>query len=321
MNAWTPSNSLQPQRPKLFWSVARDYLELIRFSHTIFALPFAALAVVWSWMVPFPDGASAPNSIGRWVGVLLCMVTARSFAMAWNRWADADIDRRNQRTASRHIPAGKLKGSSVFLFACLCAIGFLLSCTLFLPNWLPILLAIPVLFFLAGYSYAKRFTWLAHHWLGAALMMAPICAWIAMRGEVVQVRLGDLTPAVLLGTAVLFWVSGFDILYACQDAEFDRRAKLHSIPARFGVRGALRIAAICHAAMWCVLWTMGWFLPELSLGWIWSLSVLAIGGLLVYEHSIVRPEDLTKVNVAFFQVNALISMVLLAVGSLDALLR
>ncbi len=231
-------------------------------------------------------------------------------------------DRRQEPSdAGRHIPAGKLTGRSVLFFALLCAFGFLLSCLLFLPNTLPIYLSVPVLLFLAGYSHAKRFTWLAHHWLGTALMLAPICAWIAVRGEVVQMTLSDLWPPIALGLAVLLWVSGFDILYACQDADFDRRENLKSIPARFGVRGALRIAAACHALMWCVLLALGWLLPELSLSWIWFVSVLAIGGLLVYEHSIVKPDDLSKVNIAFFQVNAFISMLLLAVGSLDALLR
>lgn len=303
------------------------YLSMIRFSHTIFALPFAALSVVWTLSMPTPEATSsdivgsAPSSWLRWLGVLSCMVTARSFAMAWNRWADAEIDGRNLRTQNRHIPSGQLSSTAVMVFAVACGSLFIASCLLFLPNWIPLLSSLPVLAFLAGYSYAKRWTWAVHFWLGTALMLAPICAWVAVRGEVVMAKPIDLLPAIWLGLSVLFWVAGFDIIYACQDEAFDRAEKLQSLPAWIGATGALRVAALCHAIMWVLLLGLGWLVPDLSLGWIWWLAVLAIGGLLCYEHWIVDPRDLSRVNTAFFHVNAVISSVLFAVGSIDSIWR
>src|SRR5947209_11949690 len=209
----------------------RHLLELIRFSHTVFALPFALLSAALAWKdEPF-----------RWpdlLGVLLCMVAARSFAMAFNRLADRHLDAKNPRTATRHLPAGTLSVATVALFTVACCGGFVASTLLFLwrdpPNPWPLYLCGPVLLFVLGYSLTKRFTALAHFWLGAALMLAPVAAWIAVKG------LADMTVPLLLGAAVMFWVAGFDILYACQDAAFDRAHGLHSVPARVGVRASLR---------------------------------------------------------------------------------
>ena len=162
---------------------------------------------------------------GRWqelVGILLCMVAGRSAAMAFNRLADRKIDALNPRTASRHLPAGILSVASVAMFAAISSAAFIASTLMFLPNRLPLYLAVPMLLFLLGYSYTKRFTVLAHFWLGAALGLAPICAWIAIRGEIVMVNPRDLLPVLFLGGAVMLWVAGFDIIYACQDVEFDR---------------------------------------------------------------------------------------------------
>ena len=182
---------------------------------------------------------------------------------------------------------------------------------MFLPeNPWPLRLSSPVLLWLLGYSLAKRFTSLAHVWLGVALGMAPAAAWVAFRGEL------SLTP-VLLGLAVTFWVSGFDILYACQDYDFDTKAGLHSIPARFGIGRSLKIAALLHLVMVCMLVGVGISMP---LGWIYFGGVLVVASLLVYEHSLVKPEDLSKVNVAFFQMNILISMGLLCVTLADLLI-
>ena len=177
------------------------------------------------------------------------MVCARSAAMAFNRIADRRLDAANPRTRSRHLPAGLLTVRSVAVFTILCSAGFVAGTLLFWPNPLPVCLSVPVLAFLLGYSYAKRFTMLAHFWLGAALMLAPISAWIALRGELVLAEPADLVPPALLGLAVLLWVAGFDIIYACQDVDFDVRAKLHSVPARLGVASALRLAAGCHVGM------------------------------------------------------------------------
>lgn len=279
----------------------RQLLELVRFSHTVFALPFALLSAALAWRdEPF-----------RWqdlVGILLCMVFARSAAMAFNRLADRRLDARNPRTSNRHLPAGTLSVGAVAAFTVLTAAGFVASTLLFLlrepPNPWPLYLSGPVLLFVFGYSLTKRFTSLAHFWLGAALMLAPVAAWISVKG------MTDLLPPTLLGLAVLFWVSGFDILYACQDADFDRRAGLHSVPARFGVPVSLRIAAACHAVMFGLLVGLGFASPHL--GAVYFAGLAAIGALLVYEHRLVRPDDLTRVNRAFFHVNGVISVGLFA---------
>jgi 4-hydroxybenzoate polyprenyltransferase len=191
----------------------------------------------------------------------------------------------------------------------ICSLGFVTATLLFLPNPWPFYLAIPVLLWLLGYSYSKRFTSLAHFWLGVSLSLAPIAAWIALRGDL------ELPP-ILLATAVLFWVSGFDIIYACQDVEFDRTVSLRSVPKMFGVQHALWIAAACHALMIVPLLGLGLVYP---LGPIYFVGVAAVAGLLIYEHALVRPDDLTRVNVAFFQVNVVISMGLLIVAVVDLL--
>ena len=299
----------------------RHLLEMIRFSHTLFALPFALLAAVMAWTTPLP-GTSQPPPL-RWqhlAGILICMVAARSAAMAFNRLADRHIDAGNPRTRLRHLPAGTLSLGSVALFTLASSAAFLGGTLLFLPNWLPLALSVPVLLFLLGYSYTKRFTSLAHFWLGAALMLAPICAWIAIRGEYLLDQPGDILPAVVLGAAVLAWVSGFDIIYACQDAEFDRQSRLRSVPATLGIVGALRVAAICHLLTLVLLAALPWLCPQLPLGWIYGAGVAAVAALLVYEHALVRPDDLTRVNAAFFNVNVVISVGLLIVGAIDLLL-
>ena len=173
----------------------------------------------------------------------------------------------------------------------------------------------PVLLFLAGYSYAKRFTSLAHFWLGTALALSPIAAWIAIRGEAVIANPIDLLPAITLGGAVLTWVAGFDIIYACQDYESDRQARLHSVPVALGIPGALRLAAVCHALTVALLACLPLVYP--LFGWLFWAAVLAVAILLVYEHALVRPNDLSRVNAAFFNVNAVISIGLFVVGTLD----
>ncbi len=239
------------------------------------------------------------------------MAAARSAAMAFNRLADRSYDALNPRTAARHLPAGKLSARSVAFFTAASATAFVAATLLFLPNRWPLYLAVPVLLWLLGYSYAKRFTLLAHFWLGISLSMAPLAAWIALRGDIAW-------PPVFLAEAVLFWVAGFDIIYACQDVDFDRRAGLRSIPRRLGVRNALRFAAGCHALMIAPLIILGLVYP---LGFVYFAGVAAVAALLVYEHALVRPDDLSRVNVAFFQVNIVISMGLLAVGVIDLLVR
>jgi 4-hydroxybenzoate polyprenyltransferase len=324
----------------------RHYLELIRFSHTIFALPFALLAAVMAWhlraieMTKFAGPArddllkysafrDRPPGTHLWIvplawrwqellGILLCMVTARSFAMAANRLTDRKLDAANPRTAGRHLPAGILSETSVAAIAAASAIGFVAATLLFLPNRLPLYLSLPVLAFLAGYSYAKRFTSLAHFWLGAALALSPVAAWIAVRGDAVLANPIDLLPGLVLGGAVLTWVAGFDVIYACQDYDADTRAGLHSLPVWLGISGALRLAAACHVATIAILACLPLVYPPL--GWIYWAGIGAVAVLLIYEHSLVRPDDLSRVNLAFFRVNAVISLGLFAVATLDLLL-
>jgi 4-hydroxybenzoate polyprenyltransferase len=335
----------------------RYILEMIRFSHTLFALPFALLAALlacrllgaelalhqgivqeadathtgrarisvvkdpdWQQLRQlvhdFPAVRQTPVFVWPWlriVGILVCMVAGRSAAMAFNRLADRKIDALNPRTANRHLPAGTLSVGSVAVFAALASIGFIASTLLFLPNRLPLYLSVPILLFLLGYSYTKRFTVLAHFWLGGALGLAPILAWIALRGEQVMANPWDLLPVIVLGGAVKLWVAGFDIIYACQDVEFDRAHGLHSIPARWGVKRALDIAATCHLGMVVLLLAVPLVYP--LIGWLWWVGVGMIAVLLMYEHRLVNPDDLTRVNAAFFNVNAIVSVGLLLVGA------
>lgn len=306
------------------WTRIQQILEMIRFSHTVFALPFALLAGVMAWLVPAANGQTVAFRFRDLLGIVVCMICARSAAMAFNRMADRRIDAENPRTHSRHLPAGALTLRSVMVFTLLAAVGFVAGTLFFLPNILPLVLALPVLLFLTGYSYAKRFTALAHFWLGVALMLAPIAAWIAIRGHLVLENPLDLLPACTLGLAVLMWVAGFDIIYACQDVDFDKHARLHSVPVRVGVPAALRMAAACHLAMIVALAALPFTHlvggPELGLSWIYWVGVTAVGLLLLYEHAIVRPDDLTRVNIAFFNVNAIVSIGLFLIVSLDLLL-
>lgn len=278
----------------------RLLLELIRFSHTIFALPFALLSAVLAWR-------GQPVRWQELVGILLCMLFARSAAMAFNRLVDRDIDAQNPRTQSRHLPAGLLSVRAVFLFTLLTSLAFIASTLLFLPNRWPLYLSVPVLLFLLGYSFAKRFTIWCHYWLSAALMLSPLAAWIAIRGSL------SLEP-ILLGLVVFFWVGGFDIIYACQDVHFDQETKLSSIPSRWGIRKALHFAMLSHALTIVCLFSL-WYVAALGIPFL--IAVLAVAGLLIYEHLLVNPDDLGRVNLAFFHVNAVISIGLFFVGLID----
>lgn len=308
-------------------SLIRRYLEFIRFSHTVFALPFAVLACVWALVVPVSVEINwTPALIAvRVTGVLLCMVTARSAAMAFNRLVDAHADAANPRTAQRHLPAGELTRGQAWGFFCVMCGLFLASCTLFLPNWLPLAGAVPVLLWICGYSLAKRFTSWVHVWLGIALALSPICAWIAMRGEQVSVTPMDLWPALVLAAAITCWVAGFDIIYACQDADFDRGQGLRSLPARLGIKNALWVAAALHACMLTVWGVLPWLAPQLSLGWLYAAAWWVVAVLIVRQHWIVRPSrdlplNLGRINEAFFQINALISFLLSGAAGVDSFL-
>ncbi|MFM8537646.1 MAG: UbiA-like polyprenyltransferase [Planctomycetaceae bacterium] len=296
----------------------RTYLALVRFSHTVFALPFALMAalVAAAWG---GDGGMVATQPSTWLrpaaGILVCMVAARTAAMAFNRLVDRAIDAANPRTASRHLPRGDVTTAQVLALVVGSSSVFVAGTLLFLPNWLPLALSLPVLAWLLGYSYAKRFTSLAHLWLGAALGLAPVAAWIALRGATVVRDPADILPAAVLGLAVTTWVAGFDIIYACQDAVFDAAHGLHSVPARIGVPRALARAQWLHVATLILLAALPLVVP--ALGAIFWVAWGVIAALLIWEHSLVRADDLSRVNEAFFTANAVIGLVLLVAIAAD----
>jgi len=277
------------------------FMEMIKFTHTIFALPFALSGALLA--------ARGMPSGRQLVFIALAMVGARTAAMAMNRLIDADIDAKNPRTASRAIPSGLLSKSAV-LGASILSVALLLWSAAML-NPLCLKLSPIALFFLVLYSYCKRFTALAHIVLGICLAAAPIGAWVALRGTI------EL-PAVVLGLIVLFWVSAFDMLYALQDLEYDRAAGLHSIPVALGVDGSLWLSRLFH------LITVGllvWLIVLLGLGiWFWIGSA-AMAAMLLYEHWLLRGGDLTKLDAAFFTMNGYISLTFLAATAADVFLR
>jgi 4-hydroxybenzoate polyprenyltransferase len=266
---------------------------MIKFSHSIFALPFALASFSLATRLQDFD-------LWKLWWVVVAMVGARSAAMGFNRWLDADIDALNPRTASREIPAGALTRAQVMAFVILSsallvvAAGRLNSLCLWLS---PVALAI-----VFGYSWTKRFTMLSHFVLGLALAIAPVGAWIAVRGQF------EMTP-IPIGVAVLFWVGGFDILYSCQDVDFDRRASLHSIPARWGIPAALRLAKAADVLAIACLASVALVAP---LHWSYFVGIAIIAVLFVYEHSLVNANDLSKIDAAFFTVNGWIGVLYLA---------
>ena len=276
-------------------------LEMIKWEHSIFALPFALCGAMLA--------ASGLPSAHQLLWIVIAMLAARSAAMAFNRLADATIDAANPRTRTRALPAGHLSPSFVATFVIVsCAIFILAASQLNrLTLWLsPVALAVILL-----YSYTKRFTRLSHLVLGIALGIAPSAAWIAVRGS--------LDPRILLLTAaVTFWVAGFDVLYACQDFEFDRDSGLHSIPRHIGIGPALWIARLFHLIM--LMFLLG-LLPAFGLGKVALAGVIAVMSLLVYEHTLVKSDDLSKLNAAFFTMNGVISVVFALFVGADILLR
>ncbi len=297
--------------------IVNEWLGLIRFSHTIFALPFASLATVLAFATPLASGDYPSVRAQDLVGILLCMVFARSAAMAFNRLIDHRFDAENPRTASRHLPAGRLSRGRVWTFTGVTCLGFVASTLLFFPNKFPLVSSLPVLAFLLGYSLAKRFTSAAHLWLGVALSLSPLAAWVAIRGFDPSESLSELIVPLTLAASVAAWVTGFDIIYACQDADFDKQVGLHSIPAKFGVAGALRIAAMSHVFMIGLLALLAYVGTVSGLGRVFAGAVLITAILVVIQHWLVRPDDLTRVNIAFFNTNAAISVLLLVAGTVD----
>ena len=275
-------------------------LEMIKFEHTIFALPFAFTGALLAL-------GSLP-SLNQTAWIIAAMVGARSAAMGFNRWADRDIDAANPRTRTRALPLGLVSPGQVVLF--IIASSALLVLAAYMLNPLSFALspaALAVVFF---YSYTKRFTFLSHAFLGLAIAGAPVGAWIAVTGRF------EL-PALVLGLAVLFWLVGFDILYALQDLEFDRAAGLHSVPQRFGVRTSLRISRAAHLVTMLLLF---WVYSLLPVGLLYLAGVVVALGLIIYEHSLVREQDLSKLNIAFFNMNGYISVTIFVFTLLDVLL-
>ena len=276
-------------------------LEMIKFSHTIFAFPFALMGVVLAALA----NGELP-SVGQVFWVCLAMVGARSGAMGLNRLIDAKIDADNPRTAERHIPAGKVSIPEAVAFNVVSLVIFLFAAWMLNP--LCFKLAPVAIGFFVLYAYSKRFTHFAHVVLGICLAAAPIGAWIALRGE-----LG--WPVLSLGLAVLFWVSGFDIFYALQDYDYDVERGLHSVPSRLGKEKSFLLVRIFHSLMVLFLLLV---LPGSGLGWIYFSGVVVVAGLLVYEHRLVKPDDLSKLDAAFFNMNGYISITIFTFTLIDA---
>ena len=277
------------------------FLEMIKFSHTIFALPFALTGALLA--------AGGLPTLQQILWIVVAMVGARTAAMAMNRLIDAEIDARNPRTAIRAIPAGLISRGLTLCFIIAATALMLLAAQMLNPLCLK--LAPIALFFLLLYSYCKRFTALAHVVLGICLAAAPIGAWVAIRGTIDP-------PALILGAVVLFWVAGFDILYALQDLDFDRAAGLHSIPVLLGVTGSVRTARIFHTIMIALLFTLFNFM---HLGTFFLLGMLVAIAMLAYEHWLLRNGDLSKLDAAFFNMNGYISVTIVLFTAADVLIK
>jgi 4-hydroxybenzoate polyprenyltransferase len=289
-------------------SKVRNYLSLIKFSHTIFAMPFALIgfflalfdeaSIVPGWHTKiFPSWFPWSKIAVKFFLVIGCMIFARSAAMAFNRYLDRKFDAKNPRTAVREIPSGILKANNVLWFTIASCILFIACC--FFINKLCFYLSPVALAVVLGYSYTKRFTPLCHLILGLGLSLAPIGAYLAVTG------IFHWLP-ILFSLTVLFWVSGFDIIYALQDEEFDKSQKLYSMPAWLGKSKALRISELLHLLSTAAIVYAGWFG---SFGWLYWVGAAIFIGMLVYQHSIVKPNDLKRVNIAFMTVNGIASVV------------
>jgi 4-hydroxybenzoate polyprenyltransferase len=272
-------------------------LEMIQYEHTVFALPFALMGAVLA-----AEGIPSANTLG---GIFLAMVSARSAAMTFNRLVDQPFDAKNPRTSARPLVTGRISRGFAWIFLACCCVLFVVAAAML--NRLALLLSLPVLVLILGYSYAKRFTWSTHLILGASLGCAPLGAWIGVRAAIEW-------PPVLLGIAVLSWTAGFDILYACQDIDFDRRSELHSIPTRWGIASSLRLSRLLHVVMILCLIAVG---RLLALGFFYYAGVAGTGLMLAYEHSLVSAHDLSRVNRAFFTVNGCVSIFLFIMTLVD----
>ena len=270
----------------------------IKIQHTVFALPFAVMSAFLA--------AGGMPEIEKLLWIIVCMLGARSAAMAFNRIVDARFDKENPRTRDRALPSGKINVGNYAVFLVASSALFIFSA--WMLNSLAFYLSPVALVIVFFYSLTKRFTAFSHFWLGLAISIAPVGAWVAIREEI-------SFTSLLLGAAVVFWLIGFDILYSCMDIEADRINRLHSIPERFGVETALKMALASHAVM--VVFLLVLLEPTVLLGWVYLAGVALVAGLLAYEHSLIKKDDLSKVNMAFFNVNGIISIGLMAFVIVD----
>jgi len=282
----------------------KKYLSLVAFTHTVFALPFAVIGFLLAWRV---NGDAFSWML--FMKMLMCMVTARTAAMAFNRFLDADIDAKNPRTAQREIPAGKVSRTSALALVAVCCAVFALTC--YFINPLVLLLSPVALTVVLGYSYTKRFTPLAHFVLGLGLSLAPIGAYFVLSPRF------DWLP-VLFSLVVLCWVSGFDIIYALQDEEFDKANNLRSVPAALGKKNALRLSEAVHVVSALLVIAAGWWG---HFGWWYWIGCAFFMSMLVYQHALVKPNDLSRVNRAFMTANGYASVVFALFVCADVLLR
>lgn len=273
---------------------ARDFFELIKFEHTIFALPFAYLGMLLA--------AGGWPSWSQFFWITVAMASARTMAMGFNRIADRWIDSRNPRTANRPLITGSISISTAWAGTIIAAL--ILAGAAWQLGPLPLKLLPGALLFLVGYSFTKRFTWLTHFILGFTDGLAPVGAWVAVRGTLFT---ADDLPAWILLAVVTLWIGGFDLIYACQDVHFDQREGLYSFPAKFGIPAALRLSAISHIL---TILLLGWLGYILTLGWPYWLGMGITAVLLYWEHRLVHPDDLSRIDLAFFNINSYISVTL-----------
>ncbi|HEX9027789.1 MAG TPA: UbiA-like polyprenyltransferase [Anaerolineales bacterium] len=272
----------------------KDFLELIKFEHTIFALPFAYLGMLLA--------AHGLPTLGQFIWITLAMAAARTVAMGTNRIADRVIDAYNPRTAQRPLVTGAISTSTAWVGTIVAALVLILAAWQLGP--LPLRLLPGAFLFLLGYSFTKRFTWLSHFFLGFTDGLAPVGAWVAVRGSLFTAA--DL-PAWILLAIVTLWIGGFDLIYACQDVAYDIQFGLQSIPARFGIPAALNFSIVCHAGTVILLAVLGF---QLGLTWPYWVGLVIATGLLTWEHILVRPDDLSRIDLAFFNLNSYISITL-----------
>jgi len=311
-------------------STVKNYLSLIKFSHTVFAMPFALIGFFLGWRQRTIDWEILMSNFvpAEWSGyrdevltqlwwklllVILCMVFARSAAMAFNRYLDREYDSKNPRTATREIPAGVISARHALVFTIISCVAFMITC--YFINRVCFYLSPVALAVVLGYSYTKRFTALCHLVLGLGLSLAPIGAYLAIAGDPLigtipgfhfNIQHGFPWIPVLFSITVLFWVSGFDIIYALQDEEFDRSQQLYSIPAMIGKHNALMVSRVLHVLSFTAVVIAGWYSDA---GWLYWIGVAVFGGMLLYQHSLVRPDDLRKINLAFMTANGIASVV------------